>query len=183
MLSSHQTRLAIRWFVAFLLAFALQLVLLWAVKDPAIQATLINAIDSPFIFLFCLTVTIIYSRNGGAKDKSNNDNKLTVFTAVRSAPNNENPPPTNTGNERNNDEHENQSRPVLYYLMNLKVFLTFTVVTHHMAVAFSGIPAAPLVIGSYPNGFSLLLECFSLSIRVTLCPCFISSVPTFVKQV
>ena len=51
------------------------------------------------------------------------------------------------------DRDKKQSRPALYYLTNLKIFLTFTVVRHHVAVAFSGFPYAPLVIGAYPNWF------------------------------
>lgn len=149
--SSHLTRTVVHWVIGFLLAYALQLVLVWAVKDPTIQITLFGATQLPFLFLFCLTVTIIYSRGGaGAGKEKSKANRVAVETAVS---NESNAADSNTATANINDEQKSTSRPVLHYLTNLKIFLTFTVVTHHMAVAFGGVPAAPLVIGAYPNWF------------------------------
>jgi hypothetical protein len=74
------------------------------------------------------------------------------------------------------------NQPFLYYLTNIKIALTFTIVAHHMAVASSSFPYTPLMIGAKINWFQFADALF-LDLRVTLCPCFTLSVPFFVKQV
>lgn len=161
LLSPHCTRTAVYWVIGFFLAYALQLILIWAVADPTIQSTLQSATEFPFILLFCLTVTTIYSREAPGKKKTH-EKKVVLETAVNNenigaletAVNDENIASAATGNNEG-DEKDNKKngRPLLVYLTHLKVFLTFTVVTHHMVVAFSGFPVGPLVIGAYPNWF------------------------------
>jgi len=101
---------------------------------------LFAVMEFPLLFLFCLTVTIVYSCGGKEKAKDTAETKIAKDAAEHK--------------KQSCMKHGcpilmKQSCPILYYLTNLKVFLTcMVVVTHHMAVAFGGIPYAPLVIGA-----------------------------------
>jgi len=164
----HEKLVAIHWGVAFCAAVALQLGLYYGVdKDLSYLVTTVLIVLIPSIF---------YGKHMccGSGDGSNiNNNDALVMVDQETTT-----PAIMTTVVEADDEHQLRVQVVgrpqrLHFLDSLKIFLTFTVVTHHVTCAFGGCGRFwYLVVGDYDSTFRFFASAYVLLNQAYFMPLF-----------